>query len=107
MSYDYVKIADWDNRTAKIEADIDWITAEVSCSVDKFEEVNRRLDEMENRLSCRILMKKGFAKDKPEQYSIRIVQGIYIDDLGELFLVLDDKEESWEEKEIEKNIFLN
>ena len=107
MSYDYVKIADWDNRTAKIEADIDWITTEASCSVDKFKEVNRRLDEMERKLNCRILLKRGFMKDKPEQYSIRITQGVYIDDQGELFLALDDKEESWVEKEIEKNIFLN
>jgi hypothetical protein len=66
MSYDYVRIADWANQTAKTEADLGWITAEVSCSVDKFEEVNRRLDEMEKRLNCRILLKRGFMKDKPE-----------------------------------------
>lgn len=103
MSYDYVTIADWTNQTAKVEADIGWI----SCSIDRIGEIEKKLDEMENRLNCRILMRRGFMKDKPEQYSIRITQGIYLDEYGEVYFTVDDKEESWVEKEIEKNIFLN
>ena len=30
-----------------------------------------------------------------------------MDDLGEVYLALDDKKESWVEKELKKNIFLN
>ena len=107
MSYDYVRIADWTNQTAKTEADLGWITAEVSCSVDKFEEVNRRLDEMETKLNCRILMRRGLLAEKPPRFVTRITQGIYLDEQGEVYFAVDDKEESWVEKEIEKNIFLN
>ena len=62
----YVTIADWDNRAIKLEDGIDWAKNEIVCSVDKFEEINRRLDEMETKLNCKILLKRGLMEDKPE-----------------------------------------
>lgn len=103
MNYDYVTIADWDNRTAKVEADIGWI----SCSIDKIGEIERRIDEMENKLNCRILLKKGLLAEKPPRFVTRVTQGIYLDEQGEVYFAVDEKEKSWVEKEIEKNIFLN
>ena len=104
---DYVTIADWDNRAVKVEADINWTKDEVVYSIDRIEDINRRLDEMETKLNCKILLRRGLMEDKPEQYSIRITQGVYMDGFGEVYLALDDKEESWVEKELKKNIFLN
>ena len=68
----YVTIADWDNRAIALEAGIDWAKSEIVCSVDRFEEIDRRLDEMEAKLNCKILLKKGLMKDKPEKYMTKI-----------------------------------
>ena len=103
----YVTIADWDRRAIDLENGIVWAKNEIVDAVDRTTEINRRLNEMETKLNCRILMKKGLMKDKPEKYMTKITQGVYIDEQGELYLALDDKEKSWVEKELEKNIFLN
>ena len=104
---EYVTIADWDNRASNLEAFANYAKNEIGYSVDRIDEIKRRLDEMETKLNCKILLKRGLMEDKPAQYMIRITQGVYMDDLGEVYLALDDKEESWVEKELKKNIFLN